>query len=296
MIASIGRALATLVPFLAMTAFAACGGGGTGGTPTTDGGPATGSSSGGTGSSSGGTGSSSGGTGSSSGGSSGSSSSSGGIGSTGVSLSVTSADEPASVAGVTPPAGDFLLVVSITLANTGASPLSTNPVLFSLKTSQSLIVTTSGLTAANACSPTISVAAGGMLSCSLVFELPAGSTPALVVYDDLHGDRAQAPVPALTTSAATCATFASDLNANKPSCVICLGNAGGSDAGSGPCTTQATAYSTSCNVSACADNCVNGAAANQICMCEEACDSLSCQALFEAYVTCAVQSCSSACP
>jgi hypothetical protein len=118
-----------------------------------------------------------------------------------VSLTVTSATSPATLAGVTPSGGDFFLVVDLMLKNTSSSvPLSTAKALFSLETTQALVLTAAPEQPSSACSGLVSVAVGGQFECGIAFEVPAGQTPATLLYDDMRGHMASAPVPMIVTT------------------------------------------------------------------------------------------------
>jgi hypothetical protein len=193
--------------------------------------------------------------------------------------------------GGAPPTGNALfVVVDLTLKNTGASvPLSTNFVLFSLQTRQALVITASPQQPPAQCSPTVSVAVGGQIECQVAFQVPAGQTPATLLYDDQRGDKASASVPAIPMSSA-CETVQGWLNQATQACVVCFSNAEGST-----CASAADAYRNTCSTdssacAACASNPAN------LCSCESSCDNSACQALFGAEMSCIASACSGSCP
>jgi hypothetical protein len=235
-------------------------------------------------------GSSSGGGGSSSGGGGTTSTSIGGF-----SLAVNAVTEPPAIGTLTPNGGDLWVVVDLTLANTGsAAPLSVDPVLFSLQTSQSLVVTASPASVASECSPTVSVASGGHLECKVAFEVPDSQTPSALLYDDQRGDRATTTLPPVDTSAAACSTVSGWLfgsTKQTTTCIDCIGRAlGFLDAGTGPCTSLADSYQQQCG-SACGNQCSLGG--TTVVPDPKTC---ACQQLFDQTMACEVTACSSSCP
>jgi hypothetical protein len=213
----------------------------------------------------------------------------------GVSLSVTSTSEPGMVGGFPASSGTFYLVVDVTLENTGASaPLSTNPILFTLQTNQALDVTSSPAQASGECSDSVSVASGGQDACTVVFEVPAGQTPSIIVYDDL-GARATAPVPVVAAPSAACLSFQGDFTGGSQTCLECLDDAEGViDAGDAACKGAVDAYRGSCQT--CATMCVTPSGIGALCSCELGCDDTQCQMLFQTLVSCLTTTCSAQCP
>jgi hypothetical protein len=262
-----------------------------------------GSGSGGTNSGSGSGGSGSGGSGSGGSGSGGSGSGgsgSGGSGSGGVvdgaSLHVNSVAAPGTVNGSSAPSGTFYVVVDFTLQNVGAAtPLSTTSVLFSVDTSQALVVAASSNQPSGPCGAGISVAPGGHIECQLAFTVPDGQTPATLAYDDLHGDKATAPLPAVPAPSGACDTVASWISKTPSStCMTCLESAVGTTTGTtGTCSSATSAYSNACKT--CGTSC-SGNPSTSTCACERGCDSTSCQALYDAAWQCIEQACSTSCP
>lgn len=259
-----------------------------------------GTSDGGSGSGSGGTSSGSGSGASGSGSGGGSGSSSGGTGTSGVSLSVASASSPATVGGLASPSGSFFFVVDLTLKNAGAStPLSTSPVLFSLQTSQALVISAAPAQASGECSATLSVASGGQDACGVAFEVPTGQTPTTLVYDDQRGDKATAPVPTVVMASGACQTYAGWFKGASQACIMCLGGAVGVfDAGSAPCQPAADTYRGTCQK--CASMCDpllgGGGGSVSPCACELGCDTAQCQTIFQTYVSCMTSTCGGSCP
>jgi hypothetical protein len=255
-----------------------------------------GSGSGGSGSGgSGSGGSGSGGSGSGSGGSGSGGSGSGGI-VDGASLQVSSVTSPPTVNGVSAPSGTFYVVVDFTLQNVGAAtPLSTTSVLFSVDTSQALVVAASSDQPSGPCGAGISVAPGGHIECQLAFTVPLGQTPTTLAYDDLRGDKATAPLPAVPAPSAACDTVASWISKSPSStCLTCLENAAGTTTGStGTCTSATSAYSNACKT--CGTSC-GSTPGTSTCACERGCDSTSCQALYDAAWQCIEQACITSCP
>jgi hypothetical protein len=237
-------------------------------------------------------GGSSGGSGSSSSSGSGSSS---GESTAGVSLTVGSASSPATVGGLSPTTGGFFVVVDLTLKNTGATtPLSTNPVLFSLLTSQALVVSASPAQATGECSASVSVANGGQDACSVAFQVPSGQTATTLVYDDQRGDKATAPVPMIAMPSAACETYVGWLaHGASDACLACVGDNGGvPDGGTPPCASAVEVYEATCK--SCGTTCTSSGV--DPCTCELGCDSASCQALFDTYVSCVTSACAAMCP
>src|SRR5262249_52297587 len=190
-----------------------------------------------------------------------------------VSLHVDSASASYSLDGLAPKSGNVFVVLSMTLANNGSSvPLSTNPVLFSVRTNQSLVITIAAAQPSNPCDPTFSVADGGQISCGLVFEIPAAQQATDLLYDDLRGNKATAAIPAIPVpTGGACGQTESWSKSTSNACSTCLDTAYQST-----CATPLQAYAASC--ASCAQSC-DGAA--DPCACERECDPKPCQDLFD---------------
>ena len=214
----------------------------------------------------------------------------GGASSGSLSLKVDSSTAPRSTLdGFTASNGNGYVVLALTLSNeSSTTPLSANPVLFSLRTDRSLVIAISSAQPTNPCNPAFSVATGGTLSCNLAFEVPKGQTPADLLYDDLRGNKATAPVPAPApvTGAGACSEMTSWYSNPSAACESCLGSAGND-----VCTAFATKYTASCN--ACSQTCGQN---DDPCTCERTCDTSKCQGLFDAYMKCFYDACSGSCP
>jgi hypothetical protein len=185
--------------------------------------------------------------------------------------------------------GNGYVVLVLTLANQGSLiALSTNPVLFSLRTDRSLVISISPAQGANPCNPAFSVAVGGTITCSLAFEVPNGQTPSDLLYDDLRGNKATAsvPPPAAVTPPDACKETDAWFQNPSSACSTCLDNVFSST-----CKTIATNYDTSCT--ACSGSCDS---ASDPCACERQCDSTSCQSLFDALNKCTFDACQNVCP
>jgi hypothetical protein len=205
-----------------------------------------------------------------------------------VSLRALSASYAYAINGVPPTAGDSFFIVQLSLRNTGApsSPISSNPVLFSLETQQSLVLSPSAAQPTGACDPSISVASGGEVTCNVAFELPNGQTAITLVYDDRLGDKASAPVP---QPASSCPIPSNPSQA----CGSCLDQAtNGTSGTSGACFYQFHDYGISCNNGACLSTCSGSA---DFCSCEAGCDTAMCQMLFEQYAACLMSACNAQC-
>jgi hypothetical protein len=194
-----------------------------------------------------------------------------------------------------PSSGNAFLVLGLTLQNTGAKvPLSANPVLFSVTTSGSLVVSASVAQPPGECSPTVSVATGGQVQCQIAFEIPMAQMPTTLAYDDQRGDTASAPIPAIVMLSGSCQkVYGWVSSSSSTACLTCLAQAAPSpDAGApGPCTPAGTSYDSSC--ASCSGQCFK---ASDVCTCETGCDSNSCQTLFDSLMSCVYSACSSSCP
>jgi len=207
----------------------------------------------------------------------------------GFSLHVDTASFATSISGVTASTGKRFVIVNLTLQNSGAkTPLSTNPVLFSLQTAQSLVISVAAAEPAKFCDPAISVAAGGSVSCSVAFEMPSDQTAAKLLYDDLHGDVASAGIPTIDTPPATdaCQQAAAWLDSTSSTCSACV-----DAAASGACAGAEDKYANACTT--CGNSCDQAA---DYCGCEKSCDSAQCQTLFQESMACYVTACASKCP
>jgi Domain of unknown function (DUF4352) len=214
----------------------------------------------------------------------------------GVVLTVNSASSPSTLNGVSPPGGYDFFLVDLTLKNAGASePLSTSFILFSLETSQALVISASSNQPSGACSATVSLAPGGQLECQVAFAVPFAQVPTTLRYDDLHGDEGSATVPAVATAGA-CEAVTGLVSKANPTCTQCVEVALGvvaSGTAVAPCASQIAAYRSACikdgdACSACGTN-------TDWCSCETSCDSTSCQALYTAEMSCVVEACSQSC-
>jgi len=198
---------------------------------------------------------------------------------------------------LTPGSGNYFAVLDLTLKNTGApNALSTNFVLFSLATSQSLVISPGAeQPTTGACSATVSVASGGQVQCQIAFAVPNGQTPTTLDYNDARGDTASAPVPSFPVASGACNTVVGWLGSglsNQP-CFNCLESAllGGDGGPSAACAGAASSYSSACMT--CGSMCSQ--TSSELCSCEVGCDSASCQALFNTEMSCIQSACSSSC-
>jgi hypothetical protein len=187
-----------------------------------------------------------------------------------------------------PSQGDFFVVVDFTLQNVGASrPLPTSLAFLSLDTTQAFVITSSPYQPSGACGAAVSLGTGGHIECQVAFEVPAGQTPATLVYDDRMGDKASAPLPSLPPPATACETIYGWIGKSPSStCLSCLQSATGA-----ACAASAKAYSAACT--SCNNVCGTG---QDFCTCERGCDSASCQSLFDAEASCLESACSNSCP
>jgi hypothetical protein len=143
----------------------------------------------------------------------------------GFTLSVTSAQWEAALQNERPPSGRTYAELNISLSNNSASPILASAPLFSVLTTSSIEVPTSPATGlADSPCTDLSVAKGGTLACSLVFEVPTGDTPAELVYDDHMGHSAKAPIAIVTVDA--CSRFRGWTRLNTSECVSCFGSSG----------------------------------------------------------------------
>lgn len=205
----------------------------------------------------------------------------------GFSLHVVTASAEVSVGGVRASTGKQFIVVNLTLKNDSASaPLSTNPLFFSLKTSQSLVITFAGVSPENLCDSSVSVATGGNLSCAIAFEMPSDQTAAALLYDDLKGHKASAAIPPIDKADDSCQTTEDWYGASSSICGDCLTNSEQT-----ACTTAATAYASKCTT--CTNTCETE---TDYCACEKKCDTAECQTLFQAFNACLVTACAAQCP
>ncbi len=173
-------------------------------------------------------------------------------------LSVKSATSPDQIAGQAPPTGSTFEQISLTLHNdSSATPLSTLPTLFTLETDHALVldVAAQQTELATPCIGNASVAAGGSLSCDVVFELPSGQTGTMLEYDDLMGHSASKAVPAATATNA-CIVVESYSNLYSSACTACQ------DSMCGP---------QGCAGSSCSAQCAN-MSPTAACACFETCD------------------------
>jgi hypothetical protein len=198
-------------------------------------------------------------------------------------LDIASATETTTVSSVPAKSGDTFVVLALTLKNVGAKvPLSTNPVLFSLSSKTAIVYAPAEVQPMGACDPSISLAVGGTVSCSIAYEVTVGTVVTTLSYNDQQGNLASVDVPAVVTESETCAMVAPWLG-NLGMCGMCV---------SEQCLPQMQAYHASCNV--CQTQC--GASFDTLCTCEASCDSSSCQTLFDDYMTCLADVCAGACP
>jgi hypothetical protein len=140
--------------------------------------------------------------------------------SSGFSIAVANADTPYAIEGITAPSGRFFVFVRVTISNTSATPpvLSSAP-LFSVKTKAAIVVPPAGLGFNDQCGE-LSVATGGQLGCSLLFELPVGETAAELDYADGLGRTASAPIPLLP--AISCDTVQGWKSTASAACMSCI--------------------------------------------------------------------------
>lgn len=99
---------------------------------------------------------------------------------------------------VTPSPGNWFVTLDLTLFNVSVStPLSMAQTNFSLQTDDALVVQAHVVSASldPSCRSDVAVAAGGMASCQLAFEIGRVQTPTALVYDDKQGHLYTAPVP-----------------------------------------------------------------------------------------------------
>ena len=222
------------------------------------------------------------------GGGNGSGSGGGGSGSSsaGVELAIGSAATTNEISSVTAQTGDVFVLVDITLANSGANvALSTNPVLFTVTSDQALVYNAAAVSPPNACEASVSVANGGMMACSLAFEVPSSAALATLGYNDEQGDTATVAIPAISEPSAACTTFYGWVTASpSANCFECV-----ESVQNGACASEGSAYSA---CSTCGAACEESASA---CECELGCDSASCQMTFDVMVQCYVAECESAC-
>jgi hypothetical protein len=147
-------------------------------------------------------------------------------------LSVDSAKSRVKLNGVSPQAGRYFLVLSVTIKNQSATPpLLTAGTLFSVITDKSISVPIAAAyaTLPGACTD-LSVAAGGMLSCPVAFEVPTGQNPVRLDYADPMLRKASAVVPAIDN--APCDVIADWGNANSSACSSCVQTLATSSCGS----------------------------------------------------------------
>jgi hypothetical protein len=219
------------------------------------------------------------------GGGSGSGSGGSGSSSTGVELTIGSASSTNEISSVMAQAGDVFVIVDIALANSGAkTALSTNPVLFTVTSGQALVYNAAPVEPPNACDSSVSVANGGMMSCSLAFQVPTGATLKTLGYNDQQGDTATVAMPAISEPSAACTTVYGWI-ANPPAnCFECV-----ESAQTGTCASEGSAYAacTTCG-STCQDS-------TNPCACELGCDTASCQMTFGVMMMCVEAECQSIC-
>jgi hypothetical protein len=143
-----------------------------------------------------------------------------GTSSGGFAIAVANADTPYAIEGITAPTGRFFVFVKVTISNTSATPpvLSSSP-LFSVKTKADIVVPPAGLGFNDECAD-LSVAPGGQLSCSLLFELPVGETAAELDYADTVGRTASAPIPLLPSI--SCDTVQGWKSISSTACMSCI--------------------------------------------------------------------------
>jgi hypothetical protein len=158
-------------------------------------------------------------------------------------------------------------------------------VLFTVTSSQALVYNAAAVEPPNACDSSVSVASGGMMSCSLAFQVPTSATLKTLGYNDQQGDTATIAMPAISEPSAACTTFygwvAASPSANCFSCIEA--------AQTGTCASEGSAYSA---CSTCGTTCQGSTSP---CECELGCDTASCQMTFDVMVQCYVAECESMC-
>src|SRR5262249_48063519 len=112
-----------------------------------------------------------------------------------VSLTVASAKPAATIAMLGPTSGEYFAVTHVTLSNGASATVPAGFDSFSLQTAAALVLAADNASVAvdTPCALTTSLAAGGSITCNVVFQVPIGEEPATLLYDDHLGAKASAP-------------------------------------------------------------------------------------------------------
>jgi len=203
-------------------------------------------------------------------------------------IGVDSASYEAVIASNFPVSGDRFVLIGVTLSNTSVPrPLSTGLANFSLVTDDFLVVLPSSASTLlePRCRDDLAVAAGGIASCRLAFEVSATQKPAELVYDDQMGHADTAPIPAIPAPATTpCERLGSWLAAESPACSDCV---------SLQCADEMLALygASACQDDlACVDNCAGACPCNYSCLATPGCREPN-----DAVWNCFADSCTPAC-
>ena len=199
---------------------------------------------------------------------------------------VDRADYQLTIKSKQPAAGNRFVTVALTLSNVSvAAPLRSGPENFSLRTDNSLVVLASGASAllAPSCRADLAVAAGGMNSCRLAFELATTESPTELVYDDQQGHVYSAKIPPIVTPATACEK-AIGLSLSSQACKDCI---------NASCIKPALAWSDAhecADDDACIKQCTTGCPCAYDCLATP-----GCRDLYDAFSNCIVDSCAPAC-
>jgi hypothetical protein len=202
----------------------------------------------------------------------------------GVSLTIDSASVPVKVASVPPSANSGYVQLDVTLKNiASAAAVSTNPELFSLTTDRALVYTPVAVSSElpQPCSATTAIAIGGVVMCSVVFDVPNGETPTLATYDDKQGHTSSTSIPMI--AAPDACDVVGSFNLSSSSCFSCLQT---------HCMAENMAAENACATTMCS-SCTPSVGGD--CMCLKACSTSSCWSAIEAADACFVTSCQAAC-
>lgn len=130
--------------------------------------------------------------------------------------------------GGAPDSGDRWLQATATLSNQGeATPLSESSDDFSVETALGLKILATGVQPsqlANSCLPQSTVDEGATGSCNLVFELPDGSQPTLLLYRDAMGRSGSAMISVPQPSPSACLAklaVVPEVEMQSPPCANC---------------------------------------------------------------------------
>jgi hypothetical protein len=208
------------------------------------------------------------------------------------SLAASSVQYVSTIQGSRPMTGRRFLTLTATVANSGEQrPLSVAAPLFSVLTKAGLSVGASGDSGllAQPCAGDLSVAVGGMLSCSLAFEIPLADSPLTLVYDDTMR-RAQTDLTALLPQPPDGGSACASVNPQATGCAPCVQQNCNAELGAlfnnNTCLNQMSCVDKAVQAGQCADACSPCAMCPIDTMCTD---------LIATFRTCVATSCAQMC-